>query len=63
MIYDLTPHKEPVAEAAPVNLDGYVKYEDLNRLISEEVEKRITEAFMKPTGKKKSEEKKGDDAE
>ena len=21
-IYDLTPHKEPVAEAAPVNLDG-----------------------------------------
>ena len=59
-IFDLTPHKEPVAASTAVNLDGYVRYEDLNRIVSDEVEKRITEVFAKP--KKKTEEKKEEEA-
>ena len=54
--FDLTPHKEQAAE--PVSLDGfvkeedirgkYVKREDLNRIIAQEVDKRMSECFSKP---------------
>lgn len=54
-IYDLVPHKEPPAPSQAVNLDGYVRYEDIDRIVAEEVEKRITEAFSKPSKKKKEE--------
>lgn len=54
-IYDLVPHKEPPAPSQTVNLDGYVRYEDIDRIVAEEVEKRITEAFSKPSKKKKEE--------
>ena len=50
-IYDLIPHKEQEITPA-VNLDGYVKYEDIDRIVAKEVEKRITEAFSKPSKKK-----------
>lgn len=50
-VYDLIPHKEQEITPA-VNLDGYVKYEDIDRIVAKEVEKRITEAFSKPTKKK-----------
>ncbi len=50
-IYDLIPHKEQEITPA-VNLDGYVKYEDIDRIVAKEVEKRITEAFSKPAKKK-----------
>ena len=52
-IYDLIKHEEPVAPT--VNLEGYVRYEDIDRIVAKEVEKRITEAFSKPS-KKKAEE-------
>ena len=52
-IYDLIPHKEAVEPSKTVNLDGYVRYEDIDRIVAEEVEKRITEAFSKPSKKKK----------
>lgn len=50
-IYDLVRHEEQAVTA----LDGYVKYEDIDRIVAKEVEKRITEAFTKPA-KKKSED-------
>ncbi len=54
-IYDLIPHKEAVEPSKTVNLDGYVRYEDIDRIVAEEVGKRITEAFSKPSKKKKEE--------
>ena len=51
-VYDLVPHKEVVEAHQTVNLDGYVKYADIDRIVAEEVDKRITEAFSKPSKKK-----------
>lgn len=45
-IYDLVPHTEEVQ-----SLEGYVRYEDIDKIVSEKVEKKITEAF-KPAKKK-----------
>lgn len=45
-IYDLVKHVDAPVEQP--NLDGYVKFEDLNRVVSEEVEKRIKEALARP---------------
>lgn len=53
-IYDLVKHEEQ-AMTPTVNLEGYVKYEDIDKIVAKEVEKKITEAFTKPT-KKKSED-------
>ena len=50
-IYDLVRHEEKPVSAS-VNLDGYVRYEDIDRIVSEEVERKITEAFTKPSRKK-----------
>ena len=46
MVYDLVQHveKEPVV----ADMNGYVRREDLDRIISEEVEKRIAEVFARP---------------
>ena len=52
-IYDLVKHEEK-APVSAVNLDGYVRYEDIDRIVAEEVEKRITEAFTKPSRKKQA---------
>ena len=52
-IYDLVKHEEK-APVSAVNLDGYVRYEDIDRIVAEEVEKRITEAFTKPSKKKQA---------
>lgn len=50
-MYDLVKHEEkPVTPA--VSLEGYVRYEDIDRIVAEEVEKRITEAFSKPSKKR-----------
>lgn len=49
-IYDLVKHEEQ-PPAPTVSLEGYVKYEDIDRIVAKEVEKRITEAF-KPSRKK-----------
>lgn len=51
MVYDLVQHveKEPVV----ADMNGYVRREDLDKIISEEVEKRMAEVFARP--------KKGDD--
>lgn len=45
-VYDLVPHveKEPVV----ADMKGYVRREDLDRIISEEVEKRMAEVFARP---------------
>jgi hypothetical protein len=51
-VYDLVPHKEVVEPVQTVNLDGYVKYADIDRIVAEEVDRRITEAFSKPSKKK-----------
>jgi len=51
-IYDLVAHKDPVIAPVMPDMDGYVKYEDIDRIVAEEVEKRITEAFSKPSKKK-----------
>lgn len=50
-VFDLVPHveKEPVV----ADMNGYVRREDLDKIISEEVEKRMAEVFSRP--------KKGDD--
>ena len=53
-VYDLVKHIDKPVEPT-VNLDGYVKYDDVVRLISDEVEKKVTEVFTIP--KKKEEEK------
>lgn len=45
-VYDLVPHTEEVQ-----SLEGYVRYEDIDKIVSEKVEKKITEAF-KPAKKK-----------
>ena len=44
--YDLVQHveKEPVV----ADMNGYVRREDLDRIISEEVEKRMAEVFSRP---------------
>lgn len=46
MVYDLVQHveKEPVV----ADMNGYVRREDLDKIISEEVEKRIAEVFARP---------------
>lgn len=51
MVYDLVQHieKEPVV----ADMKGYVRREDLDQIISEEVEKRMAEVFARP--------KRGDD--
>lgn len=54
-IYDLIKHEDQVI-APTVNLEGYVRYEDIDRIVAEEVEKRITEAFAKPSKKKQTED-------
>ena len=45
-VYDLVQHveKEPVV----ADMNGYVRREDLDRIISEEVEKRMAEVFARP---------------
>lgn len=45
-VFDLVPHveKEPVV----ADMKGYVRREDLDRIISEEVEKRMAEVFARP---------------
>lgn len=50
-IYNLVKQEEQAAIPA-VNLDGYVRYEDIDKIVAKEVEKRITEAFSKPSRKK-----------
>jgi len=62
--FDLIPHKEQSAVEQP-NLEGfvkeeelhkkYVKRDELSRIISQEVEKRMSECFSRP-GKKGREE-------
>jgi len=51
-IYDLVVHKDPVIAPVMPDMDGYVKRDDIDRIVAEEVEKRITEAFSKPVKKK-----------
>lgn len=46
-VYDLVPHVEPVVQTPQISLEGYVKYEDIDRIVAEEVDKRITEAFSR----------------
>lgn len=50
-VFDLVAHieKEPVSD-----MNGYVKREDLDRIISEEVEKKIAEAFSRTKRKEES---------
>lgn len=45
-VFDLVPHveKEPVV----ADMNGYVRREDLDKIISEEVEKRMAEVFSRP---------------
>lgn len=50
-IYNLVKQEEQAVIPA-VNLDGYVRYEDIDKIVAKEVEKRITEAFSKPSRKK-----------
>jgi hypothetical protein len=63
--FDLIPHKEPVVKEE-VNLDGYVRADeleteyvrraDLNKIISDEVERRMSEVFTKPSRRKSQED-------
>lgn len=63
--FDLIPHKEPVIKEE-VNLDGYVRADeleteyvrraDLNKIISDEVERRMSEVFTKPSRRKSQED-------
>ena len=55
-IYDLVAHSEPVIPSTMPDMDCYVKREDIDRIVAEEVDKRITEAFSKPV-KRKTEDK------
>lgn len=50
-VFDLVQHveKEPAKD-----MNGYVKREDLDRIISEEVEKRISEAFSRTKRKEET---------
>ena len=50
-IYNLVKQEEQAVIPA-VNLDGYVRYEDIDRIVAKEVERKITEAFSKPSRKK-----------
>lgn len=50
-IYNLVRQEEQAVIPA-VNLDGYVRYEDIDKIVAKEVEKKITEAFTKPSRKK-----------
>jgi len=49
--FDLVPHKEAEAVKEEELSEKYVKREDLDRIISEEVEKRMSEVFSKPRKK------------
>lgn len=51
-VYDVVPHVEPVVQTPQINLDGYVRYEDIDQIVAKEVEKRITEAFSRSSKKK-----------
>ena len=44
--FDLVPHKEEVVNEEELN-EKYVKREDLDKIISDEVEKRMSEVFTK----------------
>ena len=50
-VFDLVTHieKEPISD-----MNGYVKREDLDRIISEEVEKKIADAFSRTKRKEDS---------
>ena len=50
-IYNLVKQEDQAVIPA-VNLDGYVRYEDIDKIVAKEVEKKITEAFTKPSRKK-----------
>lgn len=50
-IYNLVKQEEQAVIPA-VNLEGYVRYEDIDKIVAKEVEKKITEAFTKPSRKK-----------
>ena len=52
-VYDLVPHVEKVEPT--VSMDGYVKREDIDRIVAEEVEKKFAEAFAKPNKKEETE--------
>ena len=45
-VFDLVQHgeKEPVV----ADMNGYVRKEDLNKIIAEEVDKRMSEVFTRP---------------
>lgn len=51
-MYELVPFKEKETIQQTVNLEGYVRYEDINNIVAKEVDKRISEAFSRPSRKK-----------
>lgn len=51
-MYELVPFKEKETIQQAVNLEGYVRYEDINNIVAKEVDKRISEAFARPSRKK-----------
>lgn len=51
-MYELVPFKEKETIQQAVNLEGYVRYEDINSIVAKEVDKRISEAFARPSRKK-----------
>ncbi len=55
-MFDLIPHEEKVEKVQQVNLDGYVKFDQVEQMIRDEVEKRMSDITLKPTPKRKREE-------
>lgn len=54
--YDLVLHKdEPVKEEPKVDMTKYVRKEDISRIVSDEVEKRMAQ-MLKPSRKQKGDE-------
>lgn len=55
--YDLFLHKdEPVKEEPKIDLTKYVKKDDISRIVSDEVEKRMSQITLKPAKKQKGED-------
>lgn len=53
-IFDLVPHVENTEQQPQINLDGYVKIEQVEDMIKEEVEKKMSEITLKPATTKRA---------
>lgn len=60
-IFDLIPHVEATEQQPQVSLDGYVKTDQVENMIREEVDRRMSEFTLKPTRRNSKKDEREDD--